>query len=271
MKVKCDFCGGMIEDTEQICPNCGAVNSHTSRVTDGIPKTIDELRAFCESKKLPLEQMRFFIGEDYRGAKAFGIFRDSDGNYVVYKNKADGTRAERYRGPDEAHAVNEIYEKMKSEVAIRRNKNSGSSYSSSGNQPKKGIKPLLKKLAYPVTLVAVVGGIIGLSTFWAAKTPNRGYYRYNDRYYYCQGGSDWYYFDPISEIWLFSDSIDSELYDNYSDYYADSDYDSDFGVTDFSDTDYYVSPDNNSDWNDGNDWDFGGNWDAGDTDWDTDW
>lgn len=124
MKVKCDFCGGMIEDTEPICPNCGAANEHMSRVTDGIPKTIEELRAFCEAKKLPLEQMRFFIGEDFKEARAFGIFKDSDGNFVVYKNKADGTRAERYRGPDEAYAVNEIYEKMKSEVALRRNKNS---------------------------------------------------------------------------------------------------------------------------------------------------
>ena len=56
MKIKCDFCGGMIEDTEPICPNCGAANEHMSRVTDGIPKTIEELRAFCEAKKLPLEQ-----------------------------------------------------------------------------------------------------------------------------------------------------------------------------------------------------------------------
>lgn len=128
-----------------------------------------------------------------------------------------------------------------------------------------------EKLAYPLTLFVVVGGILGASTYLAAKTPSRGYYRYNDRYYYCQAGDDWYYFDPLSAIWIFADSIDSELYDNYSSYYADSDYNSDFGVTDFSDTDYYVSSNSNSDWNDGNDWDFGGNWDAGDTDWDTDW
>ncbi len=270
MKVKCDFCGGMIEDTEPICPNCGAANEHMSRVTDGIPKTIEELRAFCEAKKLPLEQMRFFIGEDFKEARAFGIFKDSDGNFVVYKNKADGTRAERYRGPDEAYAVNEIYEKMKSEVALRRNKNSSATQSGGGKPVSKG-KALLKKLAYPLTLFVVVGGILGASIYLEAKTPSRGYYRYNDRYYYCQAGDDWYYFDPLSAIWIFADSIDSELYDNYSSYYADSDYNSDFGVTDFSDTDYYVSSNSNSDWNDGNDWDFGGNWDAGDTDWDTDW
>lgn len=46
---------------------------------------------------------------DFRQPKAFGIYKDSDGNFVVYKNKGDGTRAEHYRGKGEAYAVNEIY------------------------------------------------------------------------------------------------------------------------------------------------------------------
>lgn len=45
MKVTCDYCGSMFEDAEQVCPNCGAVNNHNSRLTDGIPKTIEELKA----------------------------------------------------------------------------------------------------------------------------------------------------------------------------------------------------------------------------------
>lgn len=55
---------------------------------------------------------------DFRQPKAFGIYKDSDGNFVVYKNKGDGTRAERYRGKDEAYAVNEIYQKLRSEIQI---------------------------------------------------------------------------------------------------------------------------------------------------------
>ncbi len=269
MKVKCDYCGGMIEDTEPICPNCGAANNHMSRVTDGVPKTLDELKAFCQAKKLPLEQMRFYIGEDFKEPRAFGVFKDTDGNFVVYKNKADGTRAERYRGPDEAHAVNELYLKMKSEVELRRNKY-GSSGSGGGSRKKKS---LWQKISFPLTTVAVVGGILAISIFATVKTPSRGYYRYNDRYYYCQNSNDWYYFDPTDAIWIFADSIDSELYDHYSDYYTDSGYDSSYGITDFSDTDYYQKNSNNdSGWNDGNDWDFGGgDWDAGDTNWDTDW
>ena len=70
---------------------------------------------------LPLEEMRTFIGEDYKGAKAFGIYKDeTDGTFVVYKNKEDGTRAVRYKGSDEAYAVNELYQKMKERVAVQK-------------------------------------------------------------------------------------------------------------------------------------------------------
>lgn len=36
--------------------------------------------------------------------------------FVVYKNKDDGQRALRYRGTDEAYAVNELYLKLKDEI-----------------------------------------------------------------------------------------------------------------------------------------------------------
>ena len=122
MKRKCDYCSGFIDDTEEVCPHCGGVNDHVMRSADGVPKTIEELKAFCRAKNLPLEKMRFYIGMDFRQPKAFGIYKDSDGNFVVYKNKGDGTRAERYRGKDEAYAVNEIYQKLRSEIQIRREK-----------------------------------------------------------------------------------------------------------------------------------------------------
>ena len=46
--------------------------------------------------------MRFFIGEDFREARAFGIYKAGENRFVVYKNKSDGSRAVRYDGPDEA-------------------------------------------------------------------------------------------------------------------------------------------------------------------------
>lgn len=65
--------------------------------------------------------MRFFLGEDRKEPKCFGVYYDpARDRYIVYKNKADGTRAIRYEGPDQAEAVRIIYEKMGDEIQLRR-------------------------------------------------------------------------------------------------------------------------------------------------------
>lgn len=113
MQVKCEYCGSYISDTDEFCSQCGAVNPNFKRSTDGTPKTISELKVWYKEKNLPDKEVtRFFIGENYKGAKAFGIYEEN-GEYIVYKNKADGTRAIRYQGKDESYAVNEIYLKLK--------------------------------------------------------------------------------------------------------------------------------------------------------------
>ena len=276
MKVKCDYCGSFIEDTDETCPNCGAVNSHLMRSADGVPKTIEELKAFAKAKNLPLEEMRFFIGIDYKEPKAFGIYEDSDGNFIVYKNKGDGTRAERYRGKDEAYAVNEIYQKMKTEVQIRREKNGASRTAASKKEETEfgAFLYYLKKLLKPLipAIILVVVGVICLCI--SNKMPDKGYYNYNGSYYYCLG-SDWYRY---GDGYWYSTSVDDELSRNYSSYYDGTEYENGYGYTDFEDTDYYSSymessSSYNDDWDgdNGGDWDYGGNWDAGDTNWDTDW
>ncbi len=110
MTVNCPYCGGTLRTDESKCPRCGAPNElYTLPRTAPIePKTIEELREYCGAKDLPLDKLRFFIGEDCRQPCAYGIFRDGD-QFVVYKNKADGSRAVRYRGRDEAFAVRELY------------------------------------------------------------------------------------------------------------------------------------------------------------------
>ncbi len=75
MKIKCSYCGSLISDTDEVCPNCGAQNEGVARTADGVPKTIGELKSFCASHNMPLEKMRFFIGEDYKEPKAFGILK----------------------------------------------------------------------------------------------------------------------------------------------------------------------------------------------------
>ena len=116
MKIKCDYCGSYINDTDEHCSNCGSVNAHLVRTADHTPRTIEELKQWYADHHLPpYETTRFFIGIDYKGARAFGIYEE-DGKFTVYKNKDDGTRVLRYYGSDEAYAVNELYLKLKSEI-----------------------------------------------------------------------------------------------------------------------------------------------------------
>jgi hypothetical protein len=92
--------------------------STTDYANGGIPKTIEELKDYCERNGFTPSKTRFFVGFDYTGAKAFGIYKDDKtGEFVVYKNKADGSRAIRYRGTDEEFAVVELYDRLQSEIA----------------------------------------------------------------------------------------------------------------------------------------------------------
>lgn len=106
----------MIPENVEQCPYCGASNNSIKRTADGTPKTIAELAKWYEDRHLPpYEITRFFIGIDYRQPRAFGIYQAGN-EFIVYKNKADGTRAVRYQGTDEAYAVNELYLKLKDEI-----------------------------------------------------------------------------------------------------------------------------------------------------------
>lgn len=117
MKKVCDYCNSQYDDTLEKCPNCGAPNDNV-RKANGVPTTIEELKKWYEDHHLPPEDVtRFFIGKNLKEPKAFGIYKDDSGDFVVYKNKADGQRAVRYKGGDESYAVNELYQKLKDEIA----------------------------------------------------------------------------------------------------------------------------------------------------------
>lgn len=116
MQVKCEYCGNLIDDKMDKCPSCGAANKNMKRMTSSTPKTIAELEQWYKDRNLPpYETTRFFIGINYKEKRAFGIYKDGD-EFIVYKNKDDGTRAIRYQGTDEQYAVNELYLKLKSEI-----------------------------------------------------------------------------------------------------------------------------------------------------------
>ena len=271
------------------------------------PKTIDELRWFCDDHDIPARQMRFFIGEDFKEPKAFGIYQDADGEFVVYKNKADGSRAVRYKGPDEAFAVNEIYEKMKAETEQRRAAKRSSAdsagpgpspYSSlshsntrstnSGNRESYFTRGEKTALAIILTVAIAGTGIIGYKIVQAFRhTPNRGYYAFQGHKYYDDYGT-WYYYDESYDDWYPADYVDPLLLDNYEYYYIGPDYYDEYfdeyGITDFEDSYYgdsyfdsgssYYDDDDDYDWDwdwdDDDDWDWD-DWDYDDSDWDSDW
>ncbi len=258
MDLRCPHCGEPVKASMKICPRCEA---ELIQPRSRKPQTINELQQYCTLKNIPLEKLRFFIGEDYKEPKAFGIYQKDNGDFVVYKNKADGTRAIRYEGPDEARAVNEILQKLQSEVELRRQKKGVPTR----KRKKTGIGSTILGMLITVVVAAFIA--IGALVFQHAN-PSRGYYYYDENYYYYQNDS-WYWYD---EDW-YPVEVDETLEDNYGDYWIEDGYDATYGVAPFSDSEYYQEYDD-SDWDDwdddwgDDDWD---DWDTDDTDWDSDW
>lgn len=270
MKVKCSFCGNWIKDGSQKCPYCGAANEHYQRVGNGVPTTIEELQQWATAHHLPLKDMRTYIGKDYRGARAFGIYQDkTTGHFIVYKNKEDGTRSVRYEGDDEAYAVNELYLKMKERVAIQK-----SHQKNTPNNPKKsdtakrGVSYFLKKMLWVLIFLFGLNALI----FWCMydDSLSSGYYSYEGESYYYQDENDsWYYYDFDDAEWM--DSVpDSTLQDNANDYYVGHYYSDDSVYSDFTDSQYYIEDrwDDDSEWSTDSDWDSDTTWDSG-SDWDS--
>ena len=74
----------------------------SNETTDKTPKQSPNYSSGIRDRHLPpYETTRFFIGINYKKPKAFGIYQDGD-QFIVYKNKANGERAIRYQGTDEA-------------------------------------------------------------------------------------------------------------------------------------------------------------------------
>lgn len=269
MRIKCEYCGSFIDDTFEKCPNCGATNEHLKRNANQVPETIEQLKTWYIEHNLPDENTtRFFIGKNYTGARAFGIYKDEGSqNFVVYKNKSDGSRAVRYEGKDEKYAVNELYQKLKEEI-VNQKANQGVQNANIGNNNYRP-KPSNK---YSHAIIWIVVIIIFLIMVIAIATADggRGYYKYNNNYYYRQSGS-WYIYDYYGGSWEKPTYIPEELRDNYSDYYESSRYSSSYGIDDFKDSSYYVAPSHDSDWDSSSTWSSSDSWDSGGTDWDSDW
>ena len=248
---KCPYCGSDLRSDEKNCPGCGAPNAfygtEIPAPTPHRPETLEDLKDYAAEHGMPLERMRFFLGKDVREPRAFGIFQDGDGDFVVYKNKSDGVRSIRYSGPDEARAVGELYDKLLSECHSRGIYPDGQpEHSSQAGQPihhgsgshstGSGLHRGHQRSSGNPRLVIAIFVIFFLLFFTrSCSFPIGGF-----------GSSSGY--DSGYVPYYSSD------YGDYGDY---DDYDSDSG---------YSSWDDDDDW--GSDWD---SWDSSDTDWDSDW
>ena len=264
MKIKCEFCGSMIDETSERCPSCGAPLSGANRTASEQPKTIEELKAWYEAHHLPPEEItRFFIGKNFTEPKAFGIYKDSNGDFVVYKNKASGERAVRYKGSDETYAVNELYQRLKAEIVDQK----ANSPKNVQQQPLMDKKKKKKKGCLIAIIVFFVISI--LAAIFDNSAPN-GYYNYNGTQYYHQG-SKWYYYDVDVDDWYpSSDDLDKKITDDNAKDYQYYDHN---GKT-FEESVWYSSGSHSDDsgWDNDSDWDSDSDsWDSGSTDWDSDW
>ena len=292
MKIKCQYCETMFDDTNAQCPHCGAPNEGVVRKSGDQPVTIEELKAWYQSKGLPpYETTRFFIGENYQGPRAFGIYKDeTSGNFVVYKNKDSGDRAVRYEGTDEAYAVNELFQRLKQEIIQQkaaRLKNGGNGGGNdTGPAPIRSSGPQKPNKKGTIIGVIAVLFIILICITLLSDSHEQGYYQYSDgsTYYYLDSDSygGWYYYDEDYGDWYAVDDTDvpGDLTDESTaqDFYYTSTWDESTQFEDFEDTEYYAEAEAEDSWDDNNndddDWDWGGDdggWDDGGTDWGDDW
>ena len=220
----------------------------------GIPRTIEDLQEWYIANNLPPEDVtRFFIGKNYKAPKAFGIYRDGRGNVVVYKNKADGTRAIRYQGPDEAFGANELYLRLKQEIGNQKALNNGGS--------RAAVSAAVKRKR-TIVVIAVIVLIIAFMMLAYSCATKRGYYYYGDSYYYYEHNT-WFIYDyGWTEV--------RDVPRGMSDYYLGSSYSSDYGTGSFYDSDIYRDYYEDK-WETEDSWDDNDSWDSGGTDWDSDW
>ena len=227
-KVKCDYCGSYINEIDEKCPSCGAVNQAHKRVADGTPKTIEELKTWYKERGLPPEYVtRFFIGQNIKAPKVFGIYEEN-GMFIVYKNKSDGTRVIRYQGTDEAYAVTELYLRLKEEILNQKSLNlekrrfgNRPGPSVYNYDPPKRRTSKLKMVLLTVMLSCVFVPTILTSLFTVLDLAfyigrDRGYYVTNTSdVYYSDGreydkGYEWWFYDQQDDMWELYKTFDRQ-------------------------------------------------------------
>ena len=246
MKIKCEYCNSMFDDTLEKCPSCGAPNQNVRRSTSDQPTTIEGLKEWYQRMGLPpYETTRFFIGINYTAPRAFGIYQDENtGNFVVYKNKDDGSRAVRYEGTDEAYAVNELHTRLKQEILQQKGRNINNAKNKSYGRKRKRKSGCLSSF---IVLLFVGAPMLFMAWFYHNESPSPiGYYMYNESDFY-KGKLFYHYddtkygfavYDPEKGDWdragWYPDAIKTK--GDCKEYFLGSDYKSSMPGYDFKDS-----------------------------------
>ena len=195
--VRCTFCDNLMRETDLNCPFCGTPHDPSGGSAPSAPQTMYELRMFADTVGISLERLHFHLGEDYKGRCAFGMYRDEKtGNFVVYKNKDNGKRAIRYEGPDEAYAVNELYQKLKERIALYKkdpNHDPADIYRKPRNNPLDRITPGMVGIFILIfgTVCMILSLLMGIKVGYPSNSGSSGY-RYESSY---DDDSDYSYSD----------------------------------------------------------------------------
>lgn len=252
MKIKCNYCDNYFDDTNAVCPYCSAPNDGVVRTGKEQPVTIDGLLKWYSDRKLPpFEVTRFFIGENCTEPRAFGIYKDEEtGNFIVYKNKNDGSRAIRYKGTDEAYAVNELLQKLKEEIVnqkSRQAKNGAANVQNAAVADKPQTKAGKAFKIIKTSVIAVVALIIAYLVFSGSDLDiTTGYYGLDNDVYYCYSSSypaSWSKYIEAEGDWSYKLSSVPEVLERNStakEYYLGSTWDSSIDATDFTKSRVYL-------------------------------
>jgi hypothetical protein len=220
--VKCEYCGSYISDSQEKCPTCGAINKDYKRVVEGTPRTIEQLKDWYKARNLPPEETtRFFIGKNITEPRAFGIYEEN-GKFIVYKNKSDGTRVIRYKGKDEAYAVNELYLKLKEEILNQKNINANRRKMTNSYPRTYSSTPKRKSSSFAAISVVII--VLFVTTFLSfIINISSGILSDDDltsSYYYPTASEEIYFFagynDGGYEWWIYDDEItDWKVFNTY--------------------------------------------------------
>lgn len=251
----CGSCKVKYSNKLNNCPNCGARNPSRipveapSEHSFQMPKTLRELELLLEENRLSPNDIRLHIREDYPGPLCCGIFQDAEGNFVVYKNRIDGSRVVRYQGPDEAYAVSELLQKALDRVEVRRAlhvplPHEQDSLSVQKDTPfKKSLKKRRSSQPKRTTIkwnyLGLLSPLLVILVVWVFMhwdSTKSGYYCYQSSYYYYQD-SDWFVYQ--GDAWY---PVVPVFASDCSQYFRSETFSDSYGVSDFATSGYYNGP-----------------------------